>query len=53
MTPLHDAAVKGHEQVVQLLLARDADIESRDSDQCTPATSCRCQWAHPSSAFAA
>lgn len=39
-TPLHIAAMRGHRQIVEVLLARGADPSLRDNDGWTPL-----QWA--------
>ena len=36
MTPLHEAAILGHERIIQLLLSHKADINSRSRREATP-----------------
>ena len=36
LTPVHKAAMHGHEQIIQLLLSHKADINSRDMTEHTP-----------------
>lgn len=36
VTPLHEAALKGHKAIVEVLLARGADVNSKTSDGFTP-----------------
>ena len=35
-TPLHDAALEGHKDMVELLLAKGADVNAKDKDGNTP-----------------
>ena len=35
-TPLHSAAINGHEKIIKLLLSHKADINSRDKTGATP-----------------
>ena len=35
-TPLHYAAIKGHKEVVELLIAAGADVNAKDIDEWTP-----------------
>ena len=35
-TPLHDAAFRGHKEMVELLLANGADVMARDNSGLTP-----------------
>lgn len=36
-TPVHDAALRGHKDIVELLLAEGADANARDNSGQTPA----------------
>ena len=36
MTPLHIACQNGHMKVIQILLARGADVDHRNVNRCTP-----------------
>ena len=36
MTPLHIACQNGHTKVIQILLARGADVDHRNVNRCTP-----------------
>ena len=35
-TPLHSAAINGHERIIQLLVSHKADVNSRERTECTP-----------------
>ena len=35
-TPLYDAAGKGHKEVAELLIAKDADVNAKNVDGCIP-----------------
>ena len=35
-TPLHSAAINGHERIIQLLLSHKADVNSRNERESTP-----------------
>ena len=35
-TPLHEAAIRGHERIIQLLLSHKADVNSRSRIESTP-----------------
>ena len=36
MTPLHCAALNGHKEITELLIAKGADVNAKDADGVTP-----------------
>ena len=35
-TPLHEAALRGHKEIVELLIAKGADVNAKDDGGMTP-----------------